>query len=180
MNALRIAVGIAWLAFWIYWFASARGVKPGARSSHWVRARVVIVIAAIVVVRIIHPRSWTFHSLLVGGIGAALFACGVAIAVWARVNLGRNWGMPMTIKQEPELVTSGPYRYVRHPIYSGLILALLGTALLTNVVGLVIFAAFAATFLYSAHIEERNLATAFPDAYPAYREHTKMLIPFVW
>ncbi|HEX5194431.1 MAG TPA: hypothetical protein VFW09_16670, partial [Solirubrobacteraceae bacterium] len=69
--------------------------------------------------------------------------------------------------------------FVRHPIYSGLLLAILGTTLLTNIIGLVIVAAFAATFYYSALVEERNLIGAFPDAYPAYREHTRMLIPFV-
>ncbi|HEX5194005.1 MAG TPA: isoprenylcysteine carboxylmethyltransferase family protein, partial [Solirubrobacteraceae bacterium] len=157
MNTLRIAVGIAWVAFWIYWFASAWGVKAGARPSAWARSRLLIVIVAIVVVRIVHPRGWTFQSWLVDGIGAALFVCGVAVAIWARVNLGRNWGMPMTTKQEPELVTSGPYQFVRHPIYSGLLLAILGTTLLTNIIGLVIVAAFAATFYYSALVEERNL-----------------------
>jgi protein-S-isoprenylcysteine O-methyltransferase Ste14 len=179
MNTLRVAVGAAWVAFWIYWFASARGVKAGARGGRWARSRIVIVIAAIVVVRIVHPRGWTFDSPVAGGIGAALFVCGLAVAIWARVNLGRNWGMPMTTKEEPELVTSGPYRFVRHPIYSGLLLACLGTAVLTNIVGLVIVAALAASFYYSALVEERNLTAAFPDAYPSYREHTKMLIPFV-
>ena len=96
MLTLRLAVGAAWLAFWIYWLASARGVKPGGHNVVWLRSRVVIVIAAIVVVRIIHPRAWTFDSPIAGGIGAALFVCGLAIAIWARVNLGRNWGMPMT------------------------------------------------------------------------------------
>jgi protein-S-isoprenylcysteine O-methyltransferase Ste14 len=69
-----------------------------------------------------------------------VFATGIALAIWARVHLGRNWGMPMTQKAEPELVTSGPYRFVRHPIYSGLLAWLLGTALVTNLIGLIIVA----------------------------------------
>jgi protein-S-isoprenylcysteine O-methyltransferase Ste14 len=179
MNTLRIAVGIVWVAFWIFWFASALGAKRGARNSNWVAGRFAIVIAAVVVIRIVHPRSWTSNDPVVGAIGAAMFACGLAIAIWARFNIGRNWGMPMTVKEEPELVTSGPYRFVRHPIYSGLLLAFLGTALLTNLIGLVFVAAITAVFYYSAMVEERNLTKAFPDAYPAYREHTKMLIPYV-
>ena len=179
MNTLRVAVGGAWVAFWIYWFASARGVKPGSHRSFWLRSRLLIWVPAIVAVRLVHPSGWTFHSPVAGGIGAALFVCGLAIAIWARVHLGRNWGMPMTTKEEPELVTSGPYRFVRHPIYSGLLLAFLGTVLLTNLIGLVIVAAFAVTFYYSALVEERNLTAAFPDTYPVYREHTKMLVPFV-
>jgi protein-S-isoprenylcysteine O-methyltransferase Ste14 len=87
--------------------------------------------------------------------------------------------MPMTEKAEPELVTSGPYRFVRHPIYSGLLLALLGTALATNLIGLVILAVLTAYFYYCATVEEKNLSETFPTAYPDYREHTKMLIPRV-
>jgi protein-S-isoprenylcysteine O-methyltransferase Ste14 len=179
MTTLRVAVGIIWVAFWIFWFASALGSKRGARNSNWVAGRFVIVIVAIVVIRVVHPRAWTSNDPVVGAIGAALFACGLAIAIWARINIGRNWGMPMTVKEEPELVTSGPYRFVRHPIYSGLLLAFLGTALLTNLIGLVFVAAITAVFYYSAVVEERNLTASFPDAYPAYREHTKMLIPYV-
>jgi protein-S-isoprenylcysteine O-methyltransferase Ste14 len=85
----------------------------------------------------------------------------------------------MTQKQEPELVTSGPYRSVRHPIYSGLLLAILGTALATNVYWLIALAVMAAYFIYSATVEERLMTRSFPAAYPAYRAKTKMLIPFV-
>jgi Phospholipid methyltransferase len=81
--------------------------------------------------------SLAVDSPVLGAIGAVVFASGIALAIWARVQLGQNWGMPMTQKAEPELVTSGPYRFVRHPIYSGLLAALLGTALVTNLIGLI-------------------------------------------
>ena len=58
-----------------------------------------------------------------------MFASGIGLAIWARIHLGRNWGMPTSQKADPELVTTGPYRFVRHPIYTGLLVALLGTAL---------------------------------------------------
>lgn len=64
--------------------------------------------------------------------GVALVLCGLGTAVWARISLGRNWGMPMSEKEEPELVTSGPYGVVRHPIYSGIVLATVGTALVAG------------------------------------------------
>ena len=108
-----------------------------------------------------------------------MFASGIALAVWARVQLGRNWGMPMTQKAEPELITSGPYRFVRHPIYSGLLAGLLGTALASNLIGLIVVAILGVYFYYSASVEEKNLTATFPAAYPAYRARTKMLIPFV-
>ena len=62
------------------------------------------------------------------GLGLIFFAVGLGFAIWARVHIGRNWGTPMSQKNEPELVTSGPYRLVRHPIYSGILLAGVGTA----------------------------------------------------
>jgi protein-S-isoprenylcysteine O-methyltransferase Ste14 len=85
----------------------------------------------------------------------------------------------MSQKAEPELVTSGPYRFVRHPIYSGLLAGLLGTVLATNLIGLIVAAVLGAYFYYSAFVEEKNLTATFPTAYPAYRASTRMLIPFV-
>jgi protein-S-isoprenylcysteine O-methyltransferase Ste14 len=85
----------------------------------------------------------------------------------------------MTQKAEPELVTSGPYRLVRHPIYSGLLLGVLGTALVTNLTGLIVVGVLGVVFSFSASVEERNLTDTFPSEYPMYRTQTKMLIPFV-
>lgn len=82
----------------------------------------------------------------------------------------------MSQKAEPELVTSGPYRFVRHPIYSGLLAGILGTALVTNLIGLIIVAILGAYFYYSASVEEKNLTATFPAAYPEYRNSTKMLM----
>jgi protein-S-isoprenylcysteine O-methyltransferase Ste14 len=86
----------------------------------------------------------------------------------------------MSQKQEPELVTSGPYRLVRHPIYSGILIAGIGTAVGINWSYLVVVALAGAYFIYSATVEERYLATEFPDAYPGYRRSTKMLIPYIF
>ena len=135
--------------------------------------------AVFVLVRVFRGGSLAIHSPVLGAIGAVLFVSGLALAVWARVHLGRNWGMPMTQRAEPELVTSGPYRFVRHPIYSGLILGILGTALATNLLGLIIAVVLTGYFYYSASVEEKNLIATFPTAYPAYRMATKMIIPFV-
>ena len=85
----------------------------------------------------------------------------------------------MTQRAEPELVTSGPYRFVRHPIYSGLLAAMLGTALAGNLLGLIVVAVLVAYFYVCGIVEERNLAVTFPTAYPEYKSRTKMLIPFL-
>jgi protein-S-isoprenylcysteine O-methyltransferase Ste14 len=178
VHTLRIAIAIVWLVFWVYWLGSAFTAKAsvGRRRSPFGG---VTLLAIIIIIRVLPRGSFTVHSPVLGAVGAVVLALGLALAVWARVHLGRNWGMPMTERADPELVTSGPYHSVRHPIYSGLLLGLLGTALATNLLGLLVLVAATALFAYSATVEERNLTATFPAAYPAYREHTKMLIPFV-
>jgi protein-S-isoprenylcysteine O-methyltransferase Ste14 len=113
------------------------------------------------------------------GIGLALFVLGLALAVWSRIYIGRNWGMPMSDKADPDLVTTGPYSVIRHPIYSGIILAMIGTTLAVSLYWLVAVVLVGAYFLYSAAVEERYMTEVFPDAYPRYKQSTKMLIPFV-
>ncbi len=179
MHALQTAVAIAWIIFWVYWLASAFGVKEGRRGRRRLPLTGLSALSVILLVRVFRGGSLAVHTPVLETIGALVFACGIGLAVWARVDLGRNWGMPMTVKTEPELVTSGPYRFVRHPIYSGLLAGVLGTALVTNLIGLVIVAVLGGFFYYSATVEEKNLTATFPTAYPAYRASTKMLIPFV-
>ena len=116
----------------------------------------------------------------VAGLGLVLFALGLGFAIWARVHIGRNWGTPMSQKDEPELVTSGPYRLVRHPIYSGILLAGVGTAVALSWLWLIAVALAGVYFVYSATVEERYLTEQFPDTYPAYRRSTKMLVPFLF
>jgi protein-S-isoprenylcysteine O-methyltransferase Ste14 len=179
MHALKTAIAIAWIVFWVYWLASAFGVKEGRADRRRVPLNGVSALALIVLLRVFRGGSLAVHSPVLGAIGTVVFVSGIALAIWARVQLGRNWGMPMTQKAEPELITSGPYRFVRHPIYSGLLVGLLGTALVTNLVGLIIVVILGGYFYYSASVEEKNLIATFPAAYPAYRSATKMLIPFV-
>jgi protein-S-isoprenylcysteine O-methyltransferase Ste14 len=179
MQTLKTVIAITWIAFWVYWLASAFGAKAGKRGMRRLPATGVTALSVVLVVRVFRSGGLAVDSPVLGAIGAVMFASGLALAIWARVHLGRNWGMPMSQKLEPELVTHGPYRLVRHPIYSGLLLSLLGTALVNNLIGLVIVAILGAYFYYSASVEEKNLTATFPTAYPAYRASTKMLIPFV-
>jgi protein-S-isoprenylcysteine O-methyltransferase Ste14 len=103
----------------------------------------------------------------------------VVLAIWARRHLGRNWGMPMSFKENPELVTTGPYVYIRNPIYSGFLLAILGSALTSGALWLIFFVVFGAYFVYAAKNEEKIMLQEFPDTYPAYKRRTRLLIPFV-
>jgi protein-S-isoprenylcysteine O-methyltransferase Ste14 len=86
----------------------------------------------------------------------------------------------MSQKEAPELVTSGPYRLVRHPIYTGILVAGAGTAMALSWQWLIAVALAGVYFVYSAIVEERYLAEQFPDTYPTYRRSTKMLVPFIF
>jgi protein-S-isoprenylcysteine O-methyltransferase Ste14 len=181
MSAVRTFIFAAWAAFWIYWLISAVGVKEGSARS-W-RARpiglLIIVVGGLAIRAFRGSASLAVHSPALEVVGVIFFLCGLGLAVWARVHLGRNWGMPMTQKADPELVTSGPYRWIRNPIYTGVLLGLLGTALAVNLYYLLALAAATVYFVYSSIVEGRRLADVFPDTYPQYKAHTKMLIPFL-
>jgi protein-S-isoprenylcysteine O-methyltransferase Ste14 len=178
-HTLQTAIAVAWAVFWAYWLLSAFGTKRGSGGMRRVPLNGFTAVAVFILVRVLRSGSLVVHSPVLGAIGAVVFVAGLALAVWARIHLGRNWGMPMTQKAEPELVTSGPYRFVRHPIYSGLLRGCAGTALATDFLGVIIAAILAGYFYYCASVEERNLIATFPSTYPAYRLGTKMIIPFV-
>lgn len=179
MHALKLAIALAWIPFWIYWLASATRAKASRPGRRWRPVGALGVLAVILIVRVFRTGGLAVHSPVLGAVGAVLFVSGLALAIWARVHLGRNWGMPMTERLEPELITSGPYARIRHPIYTGLLLALFGTALATNLIGLIVAACLSAVFYRAARVEERNMTAAFPSTYPAYRARTKMLVPFI-
>ena len=184
MRAAELVFAVGWAAFWLYWLVAAFSMKRGRVPwSRELRIRVVFALIVVVLIRLGVFRGYRVHTvdtdLWRAVPGLVPFALGLAFAVWARVHIGRNWGTPMTEKAEPELVTSGPYRLVRHPIYSGLLLAGIGTAIGLSWFWLLPFGLAGIYFLYSATVEERYLAAQFPDTYPAYRRATKMLVPYV-
>jgi protein-S-isoprenylcysteine O-methyltransferase Ste14 len=190
MSSPGAFIGLFWVVLWIYWLISALGAKKSVRSGLWWSrgaARLAIFIAVVVLVRLVASRQFLAEIVrrthppgaVAATTGVIVCAAGVALAIWARVQLGRNWGMPMSLREEPELVTSGPYTYVRHPIYSGLLLAMLGSAIAVSPHWLVFFAAGFLYFLYAARVEEGHMTKRFPDVYPGYQRRTKMLIPFL-
>jgi protein-S-isoprenylcysteine O-methyltransferase Ste14 len=179
---LELVFAVGWGAFWLYWLVAAFSVKRGRVL--WSRElRIRAVIAAIV---ILLARLGVFRGPGLNtdapraGLGLVLFVVGLGFAIWARVNIGRNWGGPMTQKDEPELVRSGPYGLVRHPIYSGILVAGAGTAVALSWVWLIGVGLAGIYFVYSATVEERYLTEQLHDAYPAYKRSTKMLIPYLF
>ncbi len=113
-------------------------------------------------------------------IGLALTAIGIGFAIAARLWIGSNWSGRVTIKEQHQLIQSGPYSLVRHPIYSGLLLALLGTALVHGELrGLAGFALAALGWVLKLRTEEAFLSQQFGDAYLDYKQRVKALVPFV-
>jgi protein-S-isoprenylcysteine O-methyltransferase Ste14 len=181
MHAVEVVFAIGWAVFWAYWLVAAFSMKRGRVAwSRELRIRVVIVVLAILSLRLGAFRNNGVHSdPWLAGLGLLLFAAGLGFAIWARIHIGRNWGTPMSQKDNPELVTGGPYQLVRHPIYSGVLVAGIGTAVALSWAGLIAVALAGIYFVYSANVEEHNLTERFPDSYPEYRRSTKMLVPFI-
>ena len=182
MPAVELVFAIVWAAFWAYWLVTAFSMKRGRLSwSRELRIRAAILVLAIPLIRLGAFRGHGLNSSpWRAGLGLFLFAVGLGFAVWARVRIGRNWGTPMSRKIDPELVTSGPYRLVRRPIYSGVLVASVGTAVALSWAWLIVVALAGVYFVYSATVEERNLTEQSPDTYPVYRHSTKMLVPFIF
>jgi protein-S-isoprenylcysteine O-methyltransferase Ste14 len=181
VRAVELVFAVGWAAFWLYWLVAAFSMKRGRRPwSCELRIRAII---AVVVILLIRLGAFRGHSLNTdpwrAGIGLVLFALGLGFAISARLHIGRNWGTPMTQKDDPELVTSGPYHLVRHPIYSGILTAGVGTAVALSWLWLTAVALAGVYFLYSAMVEERYMTDQFPDSYPVYKHSTKMLVPFI-
>ena len=124
----------------------------------------------------------TPHIAILGVVGLVLDLVGIGFAMWARLALGTNWsGMFMTIKQGHELVQTGPYAIVRHPIYAGLLLAMAGTALTIGTLSCYLgVAAGLVALMIRVSIEENLMREQFDETHEAYRRRTKKLIPFVW
>jgi protein-S-isoprenylcysteine O-methyltransferase Ste14 len=182
MKAVDIIIGAGWIVFWAYWLVmavTAKAGRSGWTQSAGVRVGIILVILLLIRLRVLKGHGAATGNPWLLGIGLAIFVLGLALAVWARVYLGRNWGMPMSQKADPELVTTGPYGRIRHPIYSGIILAMVGTAIAVSPYWLIAAAILGAYFLVSAVVEERTMAKLFPAAYPPYKRATKMLIPYV-
>jgi protein-S-isoprenylcysteine O-methyltransferase Ste14 len=182
MHIIDLVILVGWVAFWIYWLAASAGVKSG--QTRWTRFAGFRIGVILVVLLLLRVRAFKGHTAITNdpwlqGTGLAVFLLGLGLAIWARVYLGRNWGMPMSQKADPELVTTGPYSSIRHPIYSGLILAMIGTTVAVSLYWLVAVVLLGAYFLYSAIAEERFMARTFPDSYPGYKRSTKRLIPYV-
>lgn len=188
MRLLSELVGISWFIFWVYWFIEAIRSKGEIRTKRHIHTWSSLFIFAVIVLTsvladISHVKLDYIvadHYFLLGVIGALFVYAGLGLAIWARRCLGKNWALPMAVKSDARLVTTGPYKYVRHPIYSGFLLALLGTGLVEAISWLFVLLFAAVYFTYSAIQEDKSLEAQFSKKYLAYKSRTKFLIPYIF
>lgn len=177
-----------WLLFLFYWLWSARRVKRSARGEpalsrflkYWLPIAVTIVLmwptslyqGTLLGMRFV-PLAW-WPALL----GLGLATAGLLFACWARFILGSNWSAVVQVKEDHELIEKGPYRVVRHPIYTGILLGLFGTSLLLGEWrALLGFAIMFVSFWRKLRLEETWLGDYFGPAYGEYMQRVKALIP---
>lgn len=184
MNLSQGIVVVSWIVLIIAWavFALVFRSNLGRNdSSRTFGIRLLLVAGVIFGLHFsghISMQQFEAHTTDFAPAGAVFCVAGLAFATWARIVLGGNWGMPMSLHADPELITSGPYHYVRHPIYTGLIAMLIGTLLVYPLTmlpgaGVILYS------LVSAVREERDMEEHFPEAYPEYKQRSKMLLPFL-
>jgi protein-S-isoprenylcysteine O-methyltransferase Ste14 len=187
VNLYRWIIAGLWLLFIAYWAVAAVGAKRNAGKHRWgiqiaLRIALVSLVFALLQSRSLREllgeiQRRAGHSAVLGWSGVALCLLGFGLAMNARRHLGRNWGMPMSRKQDAQLVTSGPYAFIRHPIYTGLLLATLGSAMGISIFWAPVLIFVGAYFIYSARREEAVMLQLFPEQYAAYRARTGMLTP---
>lgn len=177
-----------WVAFLLYWRIKAPDTKATQRLEPAGSriARSLAFLAAIALLMLPHiPLPWLYAAILPQGlwtfwVGAVVTVAGLAFAVWARQHLGANWSRSVTIKQDHQLIVSGPYALVRHPIYTGILAGFLGSAMAEGQVRAAIaFVLVAAALWYKLRLEEQWMRGQFGETYDAYARHVAALVPFV-
>lgn len=185
---IQVLFPTLWIAWLIYWWVSARNVKEtrwqeplGSQLLH----RVPLLFGALLFAapRLL-PLALRRRLLPLGPlaptVGVLLIAAGLGFSVWARRHLGRNWSSQVVVKADHALVRSGPYSRLRHPIYTGLLLAFLGTAVIIGEVrGFLAFVLLLISFAIKSRAEEARMRETFPE-YEGYRRETAALIPYVF
>jgi protein-S-isoprenylcysteine O-methyltransferase Ste14 len=182
-------IDAAWVVWVLVWLALSLRVKKTVRRED-VLSRTLHLGPLLLAGLLLFDREFALGMLAVpvatraawmAPAGAAIVTAGLVCAAWARLAIGANWSGTVTVKQEHVLIDTGPYALARHPIYTGLLTALAGTAIeRDNWAGVLALVLVTAAFLRKMRTEERFMTDTFGDRYLAYKRRTKALVPYVW
>jgi protein-S-isoprenylcysteine O-methyltransferase Ste14 len=181
-----ILILACWVSLGLYWNISARSIKPAAEEQTLAArlARMPVWLGFVLFIAAwAHPLGPVAirRTVFSDSVAVATCALGLFVAIWSRKELGAEWSQDVELKQGHKLVERGPYRFMRHPIYTGHLLMGLGTAIASGLlVAFAGLASFAVGFWIKLNQEERLLLRGFPGEYPAYKARVKALIPYVF
>jgi protein-S-isoprenylcysteine O-methyltransferase Ste14 len=179
---------VVWIAFLLYWQIKAVNTKTTQRlepAASRILGVFIFLITIVLLSTTRFPLPWLYLQLWPVGLwpfwlGAAVTIAGLLFAVWAREHLGRNCSRSVTIRQGHELITTGPYAVVRHPIYTGILTGLLGMAIaISEVRGFIVFVLSFLVYWIKLRMEEQWMRSQFGEAYATYAHQTAALVPYL-
>ena len=184
-----IIISVCWVVFWVYWSFGAPRRCPSqrkvARTFTVLNTGLLYLGFILVLLGRSVAGSLGLHfvspTIPIDVTGTVFAIIGVAFAIWSRQSLKHNWSGEVAITEGQQLIRSGPYAIVRHPIYAGMLLALLGTTLVASTVGSLIGFFLAIISLWQkADTEEQFLRVEFGEQYAKYQREVKFLIPYIY
>jgi len=180
------ALGWIWAVFGVYWIAAAgRGRAEQTRELSLYRfVRILLLVITFALLfspsARVGPLGWRFllPVPIIAYTGFALALAGTGIAIWARIHLGQYWSDKVVLKVDHQLISGGPYARMRHPIYSGVLLGVAGTALVVGEWrGVLAFLLLLANYGVKAKREEKILAGAFAEGFSEHKRRAGFLLP---
>jgi protein-S-isoprenylcysteine O-methyltransferase Ste14 len=185
-DAFRFLIGVPWIVFFVYWIVGMFKTRA-TREKEPLSSRIAILFLEIVGYLLVFNSATGIgvlgsrfipRNLVVAILGVIFTWAGIALAIWARYHLAEYWSARVTIKEDHRLIRTGPYTHLRHPIYSGLILATLGSAVAIDewrcILGLCLVVL---GYCLKAKKEEAMLSHQFGDAFREHQKHTGFLLP---
>jgi protein-S-isoprenylcysteine O-methyltransferase Ste14 len=180
---LWVVTMIVWVAFELRQSATERSEAKNADRGSLILLRVFYPVGVILAIVLAKRQALRIHPLVVATwLGLALLWCGVTLRLWSFMTLGRYFTFTVQTSDDQPVITTGPYRVVRHPGYAGLLLAILGLGFLIDSWGSLVALALSLSIpmVYRIRVEERALARDLGGRYQTYAKGRKRLIPFIW
>jgi len=181
-NVTTIFIELCFIFLGVYWLVTSFSTKRTAERATWgdLMSRIPLIVGVLIFWLYLGPIMWHW-SLVLGIVADVVTFLGLLIMLSARTTLGKNWSARIVFKENHELVDKDLYKYVRHPIYTGALVMIVGVMLNDgHLSSLILFVLIFIGFWLKAREEEKLLTKHFPQEYPAYKKRTKMLIPFIF